>query len=1134
MLALRETRPSNGKLVGSIAVKGAILVVRSQCLELYCNGNKVKEHRTYEVIVACCGYVSKHNDSKEYLFTLSQSGAIRILEVNSDCDNDSGPLVNVVSEYQSFINVTALYPQFSINRTKSHLFVNLNDYDVFVLKFYDKKNGMVIQEPIVGDDEENLWVPIYMASGKIKYFTVVAFDDIVDDNGNKNSWIELALVVNANQRWRFETAKPLTTIKVQSRWKSNRCLELPQSEHAIPFSADLFEYVFGYIPYFGYYIVSLTHIVIIAFNHGYLCNIGGTLVTELATFESIDNHCDLDDDTLGIISDLHVSENTYNLEFSLVTNKKEKISFQLNIVQTDAYDSVTHLSNFNYKRELLPIADEKLRESIRVQLAEKPCLLINLSSGIFLLYHQELECPALNSMLETSFGTNIIDHGLISDEFPVEYSSGVETRTGQPFLEYKYFGLEPLKLVSSNYSTSNDENIMKLKYEPLTSIKESWVDGNSICWRDEFDTIFKNGQEVLRNGEAKYIFNDSLVTLDNLATKINYFQVGDLWCYSFVSHTGRFHTSLSENTFDIKTVVDTPTLKNIFSTSIGVSEQYLLSTIIVDDEILVLKNMSLAKKYKLGSGISRVVDLDIHQTQDGRANLLITDLDGRLFCIDIHTGKIFQQVIIGKLASYICPKLDSEYWIIYSREYMGLLSFNSVSGLYEYSLMLIPQLIKSILHCNNGIYLIADDNNIFEIFIGKMDKTLVTVRNKTSFQLSNSVIFSHSNRIIIQRFIDGLNSDNEVDQESIAVTDLYTGKVLDVFSLSTRYENTRISCMSGVEYKHDNKLNRLKKGEISYAKVFAISRCVVVALDTSNIEESNIFGGPKNLLLFSVEEDTGKLTLEASISTGFNVTTVHNYLYRTFLVGGESVSLYQIDYLVKENRFIIDRVSNNPNGIICALSAQPYSSRVIKPTSQLGTKVQLGIKTQMSYRVLLQDKFKGIIEFELLVLAKNKQGAQPDDLHVEFKPVINKNIIPLNNIIDNNNVINSLNCREINGTTYFLVVYNSKQVIIAFVSPDGSFGYHEFALPSTVKLVTMTMGSSIMDDDAKGIDLFRLVTDTNTCYALTIDAAMTISQDILESMEEHLPELAYVNGADDKTELQFVDMRFVNKEKLLG
>ncbi|KAL3232342.1 hypothetical protein RNJ44_04258 [Nakaseomyces bracarensis] len=1113
MLVLRETLTSDEGVIGSIELKsGYILVVRAQSYRLYKRHNDGyiywKRENIAGIIVACCGYESKF-DNREYIFTLSQIGTIRVMELNFQ---EGEPLSNVVSEFQSFINVTAKYPQFGINSAKGHLFINLSDFDVYVMKFYDKKNGIVIQEPIEGDDS-GTWIPIYLSSGRIRHFELCEFQ-----GGAENSipWVELTLLVYTNGHWRFETARALTTIKIQTRWKCTRCLELPASKHIIGFLNDLHEYVMAYIPYFGYYIVSLTHIIIIAFKDGYLCNIGGTLVTELATFESIDNHCDLDSGTIGIASSLYVHENTDNLEFSLLTNNKEKIDFHLNIIQTDAYDSVTHLSNFNYNKEYINIDSAILDRTVSVQLSKPSGLLILSSTGTYFYHYRKPAFPYINTSIEETASKIIFDYGSISDEFPVEYYSGFDKRTNKHFLEYRFFGY----YIPPAESNSSDKHLnhvhFKLVYEPLSTVTETWVDGNNIYWRDEFDTLFKNGQELLKNGQHKFIINNNIVSLNNLLSKISFFQHKNQHCYSYVSQVGTFLTSQSNDKYDIKNIVETPTLKNIVLASIVCPDNSLLSIIVVDDELIELKDYILVKKQKLDNSISRVVDLAINQIE-GKTHLLVSDLEGKLFCIDLNTGKIVQRLSIGKLPPKFCQKKD--YWVIYSREYMGLLVFDSKTNFYEYRILIVPYFIKSIHDYNNGIYLITEDNKVLTVNIDKINNTArpTTVNNKVEYELIYLTSLPYTNRFLVARI--GRNTDM-ITQESLAVVDLFTGKILDVFSLGMRYENASISCISSIEYQNDKDLRKFKKGQTSYAKIYALSHCFIVSLDISNLEDGVFSEDAGNLLLFSIEEDTGKLTLEASKSSAFNVTTVQNYLNRTFFVGGDTLAIYQIDYLVKENRFIMEEVSTRPTGLNCVLSLQPYSCRLA------ATKSSKEFNIARSHRIVLQDKFKGLLEYEVIISNKNKGQIRSDDLKIELKAITNRDMLPFNNILENDSVINCVKYREHDGTSFFLLVYNSKLVLIAFINSDGTFGYHEFFLSCDIKLVTAQSRKEMEHYEDylvnRSKNLFRLVTAKNTCYNISLED-MEVSEEVMEKMDEYLPEIAYVDGTIDDNSLKFVD-----------
>ncbi|CAG60262.1 uncharacterized protein GVI51_I01463 [Nakaseomyces glabratus] len=1110
-IVLRERLCQSPDALGYVELEdGSVVVVRCEWIDHYGISESVvlrSRVRCSGYIVAFCEYKSGKSGGR-YLLLLNSAGTLFVRELSQD--PDSGQLQDGYTlQYSIDIPITATFCNLRIDNELCHIYFNATDLDVYLLKFYDKKQGIEIHEGITTDGDSTR-SPIYSSFGKIKTLKLCRFYEEERDV----SRMELSLITYKRGRWIFETCSRQSN-KLDSRWSCTRCLQLPQTLHLLPFSSPNNEYVFAYIPSFGYYILSLDDIFVIPFVNGFLCDIGGVLVQDLTYFEGLRRQIDITETTTSITTDLVASEDTSRLNFWFLTDKDELIVVKINIIQTDALDSVTHMNRFQF--EVVGIDQPTNSDISRDQISLKKIWQWQRVLGRqYSISINDQKLPTQRK--RNNEGPNMIYDYKLS-QVPIEILTGCDYQSNSYYLEVEYNGL-PVPQPPSNGKEKNIEKCWHLINKLPGTPRLSYFDGEALIWKDNCDNIYSDQTLQKEDAPFDFIVNGAKIEIKNNINDITFFRLKNSTEYCFVSFDGYLNWSFSDSQFNLRDKITNPTLKNVKINTTVIGNNVVLTYAIIDKHVLCFLNTELKSHTKLQIDVSRVTHFDFNTCSES-TDLLLLDPEGVL-----HIVRADSDTLISKY-HFCLPNLrfakssKVNEWLIYSSEYIAILNYDIKLKSYTLKSLFLPVTLATLVGFgDDNIYAVSESG----LFI-KMDRDLLDLspkqiknRVRLDYKLVAISFLPFSYRYVVGH-VEKLGNDEKDPDNIVALIDIINGTIVDEYTTTINRENRNISSMSPLFYKEDNILLPELKGETSYAKKYAVSHCFAVLLSPTNLEDNLQNNNTDNLLIFSVDEDLKKIKLETMVPTNSNASIVENFYYRTFMVAGDTVALYELDYLVKENRFTVQKVSNEVGGSLVLGAVNIYHG-----ISNNGYK-ERNRKASIS-RITLLDKFRGILEYSILLDDKKKPNSQPDDLRLRIIPMTSKDVIPISSIIHEGDVIDKFEVAVIGDYSFFAVVYNNRKLIIFFQDTEELLGYHTFNLPATVETISSPKKVGQIQESME-TPLFYLITTQGTRFNIVLTKDFQVSESALEEQESHLNELEYSDGRNDASIFPFIDTRIL-------
>lgn len=859
---------------------------------------------------------------------------------------------------------------------------------------------------------------------------------------------------------------------------------------------------FKAVPNIGFFVFSFSRIFLFELPGGSENLLAGKKVTGYGTMEGLLSPSELDNLHAGIElqGNVLLTQDLTGLEFTIVTTKNIIVHVSLELIFEETAEQVYHWKGSVSRKHtidelLLPNGDvDKIVKSI--YLKYPLCILLSQSQGllvvdlnIFKVLHK------LSYKLNSAFYSNSI-----GNDFRKHVICG-GTRENEGFVESSFFGYQDLLSFNKQYSSKKD-------------IARVWSTAQSLWWKSSDGELFCDGKFVAAATEVVHVTPKGVLLKDrfiNSAVNIWGDKDGN---YAYITTTGVIRWSDEEEGVKIRKFKNSSLAKYVLACARQIDGSKL-TVIAVDNEFTILRNTLVTKESVSVSQELEAISSVFIVAFKTYYHLLVGDINGVVCVLDPITLKVFERKKIGSEKTHICGIPQSDRILLYTKDELILVAA-CTAGKYKMTKMSITHRITHINARDKlNIDILVDRRDIYICGMpSEIEQPLViTKRILTNSHFHTKFIsLPCSTRYIITSSFHSEYSNahkRTMYSTEIQLHDIELQKTVHQYDLSKRYPHAIISDIEAISFKYSKYSKDFDKKETSYAKKLTFDKCFVVSLDYEAAEEDSL----DNLLLFSLDDDSGTLDFQLGINTGHPVTAVHNYYSHLFLLAGEVLQAFQIDYSVKDNAFNIAPVSNKLyiNGFVrCIMSLSSSQPNLKEPKRRKLGKTELN-----NHRIIILNVFKGLQEFTL----SQKSSEQP---LTTFKPYY---LTPVTNSHEEISFIRNIAAHMITSISMYRT---SKKLWFAMCSSTGLVSLHclsaenehfslEFKMPSQVTSITpfvqksryvhlMATNPLSKDEEQTLSGLFNLSTCQGGCYILGVITDATVLKKFEKStqMDEQL------------------------------
>lgn len=649
----------------------------------------------------------------------------------------------------------------------------------------------------------------------------------------------------------------------------------------------------------------------------------------------------------------------------------------------------------------------------------------------------------------------------------------------------------------------------------LTNI---WHRGDDLFWSTSDGTLFKNDQIIEQFEVDASIFvlaNGEIIKNDAFILSIDIINSTGRYCY--ITSKGCLRWSDKEQVFHIPNFKHS-SLVNYLLYSIQLTKELDLTVMIIDHEINVFENTKQTKKLNFSDSMSTLTDLALYCKNDTK-HLLLVDIDGLLSVIELGHDKMVFKSRLGSKIMHFTQIPDSSSFIVYSDEDAFLLTYK-FAGRYRLSYFDMPFLIKrTVAKDNKNFNLCTKDNKIYNISFENEPVIIKKIDYTDKMTINKLIMLPCSNRFIIASCFRSTTNHMEVDSNEY-ISDLYIFDIKTPLSgwylnIPEKYRDATVTDIMPIPFVNPEAKGETSVGETFYAKRAAFDRCFMVSLDYHSSDEEQ----SPNLLLYTIDEDTGKVDYQTGISTSYSITKMHNYYNQTILVAGGFLQALKVDYSVKENAFTIDPVSSSfeLRGYVTNLITFPYECP--EPESTI----------MKEDRILLSNILKGIQEFKLFRTLKTGR--------IRIEPTLFSESHPLTKEFSGVKLILDIERVQLPNITCFAVCMNGSKILLYYSIHNAEYRSIEFGLDSPViSLTPATTPSSSLPPvaitDAEPIQpLFFVNTQNGGLYVIrTIQDERQLEDakfHLNSKMIEQYKYLGIITEMEDNLDVPFFDERIL-------
>ncbi|EDO15741.1 hypothetical protein Kpol_1073p29 [Vanderwaltozyma polyspora DSM 70294] len=1089
-LLLSQLKGSN-KFVNSFKVKDNTLIIveNASLLKFKFNAtlnetSKITEKRISGYIVAAFQFQDLLN-AKDYLILVKEVGNLEIWDSEFKLIDslDTGYKSIDLSQFNLFLGI-----DYKLNR----LYINLSEYRIYVIELDQTKDSITFKRNKNIDE----LACFYESKDKIYQFeSSLEIDYTVE----KEYFSLTILTCNESE---FIKSFGLINIKILNKAKS-LLYDVIVNQNNLKF--DSRNPILKVIPGFAICIISNSSIFIIEHLIGIQHVVDGKSLESNPLF-----HIQQDG---NIVPNIVAFKDSEKIFFRFITDKMEIWDLTMNLIYEDGDIYSFHWSSLQVESKKL---DSKFISMVPIDsLIMKFCFLVNEDYDLILFDLFSLsQVSRLRSYLDNKYC--IFDAQLIGYNSKVQMSCG-GTGSNEGIIEIEYTGFNDL--------FSNIEPILT-----TANVKRFWDTNHGVYYLDETLNLRNNGKIIMKNEDVIYVTKDEkfITRKYNNDIILEICGIENSMDYAYIDINGVLKLGgNSKKSLKLDIDGEYKFVKFILFAKMIDSNIYVV--IAYENNILIVKNFEIEF---LRTSVKNIIsDIIILRDKDHELQLLISDIFGNLQIRHIKDQNQYIDTVLkltnNKLKLLL---LNCNSNILgYSDDICVMM--RKKSDEFEIHKVHTPvSFDKVTLGVSGEMFLETPKGNIFKLknIFNTAEKCMPTTVNKKNYSKTHDFIKfitlpSSLKYSICCGIKNEFNKTLEKEQVyyELLLIDNDTLKVEDRFDISKKFPYTKISDITAVPFDPDDETTAVR---LSYAKQLMLSKCFVVSLDLESVDDESM----PNFLLFSLDEKNLTIDLHTSMSTSFNITSLKNYINNSLLVGGETLQVYDIDYLVKDNAFKITLRSNSlyPNAFI--------TNMTYIPGSKIKSNIEEHSISNISHNLLFScSPFEGVKENIII--------KRSDNTYV-IKPIIGSSKLNPISTAEKNTLLMSATSFIDNGTVIFIGVLSPNILLVSLVLDNNEIANIKVRLPYTIISVkalddyrkSANGNNKTIMKDGKYSDLFLISTICGGIFLIRKFSDFSIFDEetnefIRTEMDGIMQDIGYESNSD---EILLLDMR--TKQKFIN
>lgn len=336
---------------------------------------------------------------------------------------------------------------------------------------------------------------------------------------------------------------------------------------------------------------------------------------------------------------------------------------------------------------------------------------------------------------------------------------------------------------------------------------------------------------------------------------------------------------------------------------------------VYDSKTSLLKDITLDLDFPSSFSIYRILAL---QFDKSIPTLLISDIEGFLWEINIESNSVKSKIKVTEKGFELYHIPNTKDVLLYN--YDSLILFKNNGSDNEFQRIECPLSIKYIsgmdLKC---IFILDIDNNVHKILLNDKDDNIEPELISKTIKLTDSCprklhISNCSQRFIIttsitrkeQNIIFNENYESCITSSKLYVIDLHLNKIASSYDLTKNFSKSSIVSIANAPSRTKFISKEKNNHNIHFAKSLIFEKCFLVALEYEEYDVSN----SKNLLLFSIDNQTGHIDLQNSKYIDSEIKCLHNFQDEYLLICGNTLQALSLNYSIKEGMFHYTPKSN--------------------------------------------------------------------------------------------------------------------------------------------------------------------------------------------------------------------------------
>ncbi|GAV49479.1 hypothetical protein ZYGR_0P01230 [Zygosaccharomyces rouxii] len=1030
----------------------------------------------------------------EYLILLKDCGALELL--NSQCER--------IDLLETGMEQDDEKKFFAFDERDNQIFINLRKNTIFAIEYQLKNKVMYF----VKRDEGPRCI----------------FEDVDTIIGMEISWnidymsgrdfptISILLLNIFSQNYYFQVIRqaPKEVRKGRQPWETF----ISHSKLEVQFEDN--RAVLRAISNVGFFIFGPRQVLFIKLPGGYEQTVKDVEFQQFQSFEGCYMSYDLtEDDKINLDGGIILRRNVNSLEFAAFNSQNRLLKIWLKVIFEDPDELIYHwdaLSTEIITIEGLTSDRQIITRTILLSNAMAILLCEPENEIIFLDLNQIQVVKRVPYNLSKMFSSDIIG----TDFHKLVNCGGSVNNKG--FVESKFWG-------HSNFFSLVES------FDSEYQVMQLWNNNKGVWWKDSRGQIFCNGELIDTCMSPIHVTLDGTIVKDtSIITWSNIFN-DPSGNYAYVSKVGHIGWSDETETVLLDKLRSSSLVKYIL-TCTKLENGSKITVLSVDNKLTILQDTHILKKdIDVSTELDSIACMNVISWR-GSLRLLITDIDGKLCELDIKNVKICTKHKIGAQRAEICAVTDRGFFLIYTRDDLLLLS-STETGKFELTRIDMKTRISKIAAKDgSAISILDDDSKIHQYTIAneipqpnvinkRIDSNLYIHTKFISLSCSTRYVLTSSLRSAYSDLLQRVKCYTEIQ-----LHDLETQKTVSQYDLSEKYPQALVSDIVALPFNRESFMSDGMNQNNIYAMQLAFDRVFIVSLNYEMAEDESL----DNLLLFSIDDNNGTIELLQGVNTSHPITALLNYHNRTLITAGEVLQAYKIDYLLKENTFKIDLVSNDVRcgGLVNTIVRLPrtYPPGMVPE----GKKRKLQEGSFVNERLLILNILRGLREY---VLTQKSNSAQEN---LRITPITTSEKSLFGDHPNANGLITHLSMCRMGETTWLITGDTERSIFLYRTSIDDEPSLIQLKLPGDIVSICSFSKShessylireeSLIQCERKPISILFTISTSKGEYLIGILEDSKLLRKLKTTVGKKMEEqFKFIQLEDEQSDLIFTDTR---------